>query len=62
LAAAGNIPDGIVIDSTHVKAHLSAAGAKKGAKPRRRSAAYMGNGPAKFTLWPTLKADRSPSS
>ncbi|RVT89275.1 IS5 family transposase [Rhodovarius crocodyli] len=36
LAAAGNIPDEISIDSTHVKAHRSAAGAQKGAKPRRR--------------------------
>lgn len=62
LAAAGNIPDEIAIDSTHVKAHRSAAGAKKGAKPRRRSAAHVAGGPARSTLWPTLKANRSPSS
>lgn len=62
LAAVGNIPDEICIDSTHVKAHRSAAGAKKGAKPRRRSAAHVVGGPARSTLWPTLKASRSPSS
>ena len=62
LAAAGNIPDEISIDSTHVKAHRSAAGAKKGAKPRRRSAAHVAGGPARSTLWPTRKASRSPSS
>jgi transposase len=44
LATAGNIPDEISIDSTHVKAHRSAAGAKKGAKPRRRSAAHVVGG------------------
>jgi transposase len=62
LAAAENIPDEISIDSTHVKAHRSAAGAKKGAKLRRRSAGHAAGGPARSTLWPMLKADRSPSS
>ena len=61
LATAGNIPDEISIDSTHVKAHRSAAGQKRG-KPRRRSAAHVAEGPARSTLWPTLKANRSPSS
>ena len=33
LAAAGNIPDELSIDSTHVKAHRSAAGSKRMARP-----------------------------
>lgn len=61
LAAAGNIPDELSIDSTHIKAHRSAAG-PKGGKPRRRSAAHVAGGPARSTLWPTPKANRSPSS
>jgi transposase len=61
LAAAGNIPDELSIDSTHIKAHRSAAGPKKG-KPRRRSAAHVAGAPARSTLWPMLKANRSPSS
>lgn len=60
LAAAGNIPDELSIDSTHVKAHRSAAGSKKGTR-RRRSAVHVAGGPARSTLWPTLKANRSPS-
>ena len=50
LAAAGHIPDEISIDSKHVKAHRSAAGAQKGAKARRRSAAHVAGGPARSTL------------
>ena len=61
LAAAGNIPDELSIDSTHIKAHRSAAGSKKGMR-RRLSAAHVADGPARSTLWPTLKASRSPSS
>jgi transposase len=37
LAAAGNIAREILMDSTHVKAHRSEAGAKKGATRRRPS-------------------------
>ena len=33
LAAAGNIPDEFSIDSTHIKAHRSAAGSKRMARP-----------------------------
>lgn len=61
LAAAGNMPDELSIDSTHIKAHRSAAGSKKGTR-RRPSAAHVAGGPARSTLWPTLKANRSPSS
>ena len=61
LAAAGNIPDELSIDSTHIKAHRSAAGSKRGRR-RRPSAAHVVDGPARSTLWPTLKASRSPSS
>ena len=58
LAAAGNIPDELSIDSTHIKAHRSAAGSKGGTR-RRPSAAHAVGGPARSTLWPTLKADQS---
>ena len=61
LAAAGNIPDGLSIDSTHIKAHRSAAGSKKGTR-RRPSAGHVADGPARSTLWPMLMASRSPSS
>jgi transposase len=44
LSAAGNIPDEISIDSTHIKAHRSAAGAKRGAKRRRPSAVHVAGG------------------
>src|ERR1700730_12807288 len=58
LAAAGNIPDELSIDSTHIKAHRSAAGPKKG-KPRRRSVAHVVGEPARSMLWPMLKANQS---
>ena len=61
LAAAGNIPDELSIDSTHIKAHRSAAGSKKGTR-RRPSAGHVADGPARSTLWPTPKAGRSPLS
>ena len=61
LAAVSNIPDEFSIDSTHIKAHRSATGPKKG-KPRRRSAAHVTGAPARSTLWPMRKANRSPSS
>jgi transposase len=61
VAYAGSIPDELAIDSTHIKAHRSAGGGKRG-KQRRRSAARAAGARAKSTLWLTLSAARSPSS
>ncbi len=44
LAAAGGPPAEVLIDSTHVKAHRSAAGGKGGRAPRRRSTTAMSAG------------------
>jgi len=60
LAAAGGAPDELSLDSSHVKAHRSAAGAKGGRK-RRRSAVRAAAGPRKSIVWPILAADRLPS-
>lgn len=60
-AAAGTIPDEPSIDSTHIKAHRSAVGSKRGTR-RRPSAGHVADRPARSTLWPTLKASRLPSS
>ena len=61
LAAAGNIPDELSIEGTRIKAHRSAAGSKEGTR-RRPSAGHVVDEPARSTLWPTLKASRSPLS
>src|SRR5215218_5236080 len=61
VANAGSIPDELAIDSTHIKAHRSAGGGKKG-KQRRRSVARAAGARARSTLWLTLSAARSPSS
>jgi transposase len=61
VAKAGSIPDELAIDSTHIKAHRSAGGGKKG-KQRRRSVARAAGARARSTLWLTLSAARSPSS
>ena len=60
MAASGAVPDELSIDSTHVKAHRSAAGSKRGSG-RKRSAARAVAGHAKSTAWPMIAADRSPS-
>lgn len=54
LAAAGGPPSAVLIDSTHMKAHRSAAGGKGGPSPRR-SASAGAAGPASFTRSPTAK-------
>lgn len=61
LAAAGGPPAEVLIDSTHMKAHRSAAGGKGGLK-RRRSGSVAAGGPASSTRSPTAKGDRSASS
>lgn len=59
VAGAGEVPGELSLDSSHVKAHRSAAGAK-GGSGRRRSAARAAGAPRKSIAWPTIAADRSP--
>ena len=61
LAAAGGPPAEVLIDSTHIKAHRSAAGGKGGLKPRPSAARGVGATPSS-TPSPTSEAARSPSS
>lgn len=60
MAAAGPIPDELSVDSSHVKAHRSASGSKRGSL-KKRSAARGAEERARFMLWPMIAADRSPS-
>ena len=60
IAASAAVPEELSLDSSHVKAHRSAAGGK-GGKRARRSAARAAAGPARSMLWPIIAADRSPS-
>ena len=60
MAAGGAIPDELSIDSTHVKAHRSAAGSKRGSG-KKPLAARAAVGHRRSTAWPMIKADRSPS-
>ncbi len=61
VACIDGIPEELAIDSTHIKAHRSASGGKRG-KRRRRSAARAVGARARSTRWLTLSAARSPSS
>jgi transposase len=61
LAAEGGPSAEVLIDSTHVKAHRSAAGGKGGRTPRRSASAGVAETPS-FTRSPTHKADRSRST
>src|SRR5271154_253890 len=58
MAAAGPIPVELSIDSSHVKAHRSASGSKRGSL-KKRSAARGAEGRARSMLWPMIAADRS---
>ena len=60
IAASGPVPAELSIDSSHVKAHRSATGSKRG-NGRKPSAARGAGGPRKSTVWPMIAADRSPS-
>ena len=60
LAAEGGPPTEVLIDSTHVKAHRSAAGGKGGRTSRRSASAGAVAIPRSMPS-PTGKADRSPS-
>src|ERR1700726_1757400 len=59
MAAAGPVPDELSIDSSHVKAHRSAAGSKRGSS-RKRLAVRAAEERAKSMLWPMIAADRMP--
>jgi transposase len=61
LAAAGGPPAEVLIDSTHVKAHRSAAG-RKGGLTCRRPAAVEAAATPRSTPSPTDMAARSPST
>lgn len=58
LAASGGVPRELLLDSTHVKAHRSAAGGK-GGSGRKRLGARVVVVPRKSISWPTIAADRS---
>src|ERR1700751_6112056 len=60
IAASGPVPNALSIDSSHVKAHRSAAGSKRGSM-KKRSVARGAAGHARSIAWPTIAADRSPS-
>jgi transposase len=57
IAAVGPVPTELMLDSSHVKAHRSAAGGK-GGRRARRSAARGVDARAKSTVWPMVVADR----
>jgi transposase len=57
IAATGPVPDELMLDASHVKAHRSAAGGK-GGPGARRSAARAAGSRAKSIAWPTVVADR----
>ena len=59
LAASGDVPTELMLDSTHVKAHRSASGAK-GGSGRKRLASRGAVVRPKSIVWPILAADRSP--
>ena len=69
LAASGDVPGELMLDSTHVKpvlskvegAHRSAAGAK-GGSGAKRSASRGAVARPKSTVWPMIAADRSRSA
>ena len=61
LAASGEVPTELMLDSTHVKAHRSASGAK-GGSGRKRLASRAAAARPKSIVWPILTADRSPSA
>ena len=57
VAASGKVPAELLIDSSHVKAHRSAAGAK-GGNGRKRSGVRGAGAPRRSIAWPMIAADR----
>lgn len=60
VAASGQVPAELTIDSTHTKAHRSASGGK-GGSGNKRSGARGAGARARSTAWPMVAADRSRS-
>jgi transposase len=60
VAATGEVPAELTLDSTHVKAHRSASGGK-GGSGNKRSGARGAGARARSTAWPIIAADRSRS-
>ena len=60
MAAAGDVPKELSLDTSHVKAHRSAAGGK-GGSGRKRSVARAAAAPRKSIAWPMITTDQSPS-
>ena len=60
VAASGEVPAELTLDSTHVKAHRSASGGK-GGSGNKRSGARGAGARARSTAWPMIVADRSRS-
>ena len=60
VAASDHVPQELLIDSSHVKAHRSAAGGK-GGSGRRRSGARGADAPRRSIAWPMIVAARSRS-
>ena len=58
VAASGALPAELSLDSSHVKAHRSAAGAK-GGSGRKRLAARGAAAPQRSIAWPMVAANRS---
>ncbi|WP_202910777.1 transposase, partial [Teichococcus vastitatis] len=55
MAALGEVPEELSLDSSHMKAHRSAAGGE-GGSGRRRSAARGAATPRKSIAWPMIVA------
>ncbi len=60
VAAAGSIPDELMLDSSHVKAHRSASGGK-GGSGRKRSGSRVAGEQRKSIVWQILAAGSLPS-
>jgi transposase len=61
VAASGSVPEELALDSSHVKAHRSAAGGKGGSM-RRRSVSRAAAEQRKSIVWPMLVVGSSASS
>jgi transposase len=60
VAASGRVPQELLIDTSHVKAHRLAAGGK-GGSGSKRSGVPAADAPRRSIAWPMIVADRSRS-
>src|SRR5215207_9631256 len=60
VAASGEVPAELIVDSSHVKAHRSATGGKGGSGSKRLGA-RVGAAHQRSIAWPMIAADRSRS-